>query len=85
MRLANSNADHCLDFWEHISITTLGRRVQKSPHRDHILNMLYAIDIYAGALWSWFRKIDRHASFAVIATMSQESQQGQPMVTDAST
>ena len=84
MRLAKSNGDHCLDFWEHRSITILGRRVQKT-HTETILNMLCAIDIYAGALWSWFIKIDRHASFAVIATMSQESQQGQPMITDAST
>ena len=35
-----SNVGHCTDFLEHRSITTLGRCVQKSPHRDHVLNML---------------------------------------------
>ena len=40
VRLVKSNVDCCVDFLEHRSITTLRRRVQKSPHRDHVLNML---------------------------------------------
>ena len=40
MRQVKSNVGHCMDFLEHRSITTLGRCVQKSPHRDHVLNML---------------------------------------------